>query len=418
MSELENIPDFCFFFPYYDDSGVPVLFHRLANTIAASYPNAQISVIDYENGAMARHLQHLPNLKLLIFQDGQKIIPPANAILITQSLVPYHWPEELVPDKNTLLFFWNLHPQNFVPALIPFKNLRDTTINNFSVHLFLSFFFRGTIKQIKNYVSLLLSKKALSFMDQTNLDTTGKYLFYNKINAQYLPVPVSTAGNLRKQSSTANISNYCWIGRLCDFKVNILIYTANKLASVAQNLNYNITYHIVGDGPLSDYVKNNIAENQFFKVRYHGAISHSEIDEFLLEKIDVVTAMGTSVLEGAKLGIPSILLHPSYRPIKGDYQFRLLYQTANYDLGHFISKSDYKKHNNSLKEIVLSIKNNYNIEADKCYKYFIENHSIDMVAGKFILQASNSTLRFGMIDKRLFEKPPILKLLNKIRSKA
>lgn len=418
MPKLENIPDFCFFFPYYHDSGVPVLFHRLANIIAVSYPNVQVSVIDYENGAMARHLQHLPNLKLLIFQDGQKITPPANAILITQSLVPYHWPDELVPDKNTLLFFWNLHPQNFVPALIPFKNLRDTTINNFSIHFFLSFFFSGTIKQIKNYVSLLLRKNALSFMDQTNLDVTTKYLFYNNINAQYLPVPVTTAKNLRKYSNPVNISNYCWIGRLCDFKVYILVYTANKLASIAKSLNYNIIYHIVGDGPLRDYVENNIQENDFFKVVFQGAVPHSEIDEFLLEKIDVVTAMGTSVLEGAKLGIPSILLHPSYKPIKGDYQFRLLYQTLNYDLGHFISKKDYKRNNNSLEEIVLSIKDNYSIEADKCYNYFMENHSIDKVVDKFVLQAGKSTLRFGMIDQRLFEKPPILKLLNKIRSKG
>ena len=46
----------CFFFPYYEDSGVPVLFYRLANTIAVTMPNAEISVIDYENGSLALKL--------------------------------------------------------------------------------------------------------------------------------------------------------------------------------------------------------------------------------------------------------------------------------------------------------------------------------------------------------------------------
>ncbi|MDP9047157.1 MAG: hypothetical protein M3N14_03410 [Bacteroidota bacterium] len=413
-----NIPDFCFFFPYLEDSGVPVLFYRLANTIAKTYPNVHVSVIDYQNGAMARHLLELPNLKLYVFNDGVAIVPPENAILVTQSIVPYYWPKELQPSNKTRLFYWNLHPQNFVPSLIPFANLRDVTINHFFIHKFFSYFFPGVINQIRQYVLLLLNHKALSFMDDTNLNTTKRYLFLKNFPVQYLPVPGASEITERKRINRQdnNSFNFCWIGRLCDFKVYILVYTAGKLSELARQMNVQITYYVIGDGPLKLYVEEQLTENSNFKVEILGAMPHEKLDKFLLEKIDVVTAMGTSALEGAKLGIPTIVLDASYQPIKGDYCFRFLYQTQNYDLAHFITKKDYKPKNKSLEKIFTSIISNYDREAERSYQYYLSNHSIEEVIKKFIFQTNSSTLEFGMIDKRLFEETRLLKLLNRIRN--
>ena len=58
------IDSLCFYFPYHEDSGVPVLFYRLANFIANDNPGIKVYLIDYENGAMARNMAKLNNLKL------------------------------------------------------------------------------------------------------------------------------------------------------------------------------------------------------------------------------------------------------------------------------------------------------------------------------------------------------------------
>jgi len=411
--------NFCFFFPYNEDSGVPVVFYRMANAIAQSHPEIQVLVIDYPDGAMARHLLDLPNLKVYGFQDGQTIVPPEDAVLITQSLVPYHWPVELKPQPKTRMFFWNLHPQNFVPSLLPLFNLRDVTINNYKLHQFLSIFFPETLKKVRGYVGMLIKHQALSFMDQTNLDSTKKYLFIPEINAPFLPVPATSVTKLKVKfpDKGSQHFNYCWVGRLCDFKVHILIYTAKKLADIAQQLNIQITYYIVGDGPLKAYVEEQTFENDNFKIVFCGAIAHEKLDDFLTEKIDAVTAMGTSALEGAKLGIPTILLDASYKPVNEGYKFRFLYQAINYDLAHFITKADYLQNNHSLEDIVSSIKDNYEEESRKSLQYFIEKHSIERVVREFLDQAGKTTLEFGMIEKGFFEKPKLLKILNFFRSK-
>jgi len=124
----------CFYFPYLEDSGVPVLFSRMANSIANTYPAIDVSVIDYMNGAVGRNLKVLSNLKLIVFIEGIPVSPPENSILIMQSLLPYYWPKELILHAKTRLFFWNLHPKNFIPSLLPLPGLRDMPVRR-QVHL-------------------------------------------------------------------------------------------------------------------------------------------------------------------------------------------------------------------------------------------------------------------------------------------
>jgi hypothetical protein len=120
-------------------------------------------------------------------------------------------------------------------------------------------------------------------------------------------------------------------------------------------------------------------------------------------------------LEGAKLHIPTILLDYSYGKIKGDYRYRFLYDTKNYDLGHKITKKDYSRNNEILKEIVLSLFSDYDIHAEKTYQYYLSNHSIEVVMEKFLSKISQSELTYNMIDKSFLEQGALRKFYNKIR---
>lgn len=407
----------CFYFPYKEDSGVPVLFARLAKNITERYPSIKVTIIDYKDGAMSRSIRGHNNIEQIEFVDNQVIIPPSDAILVQQSDVPYYWPENLKPKNDTLLYFWNLHPRNFLPSLLPLPYVREWPFNNFFLYKKIAFLYPTLLGNLFSYVNLLLKHKALSFMDSTNYNTTKKYLFMEEFNREYLPVPAHSAQELRKKISfNEDIGyNYCWIGRICDFKAHILLYTANKLGEIALDHQIKINYLIVGDGPLTEYVRSNIVENVFFSVEFCGSVPHSEMDNFLLTKVDVVTAMGTSALEGAKLSIPTILLDVSYKKIEKDYIFRWLYNTKDYDLGHIIDKEDFKRGNDSLKKLVFSVIDDYQLEADKAHLYFNKNHAMDIVTDKFLSFASQSSLTYGMIDEKFYKKPLLLTYYNNLR---
>ena len=408
----------CFFFPYHEESGVPVLFYRMANIIAKKDINNQVFVIDYKNGATARNLELLGNLKLLKFNDNVEIVPPKDSILVMQSILPYYWPKELKPQPETKIFFWNLQPQNFIPSLLPFPGLRMLPFNNYTLYRILSIFYPKLFARLRRFVKLLNENKSISFMDQTNYDTTVKHLFLQFQINEFLPVPVPKSVSditKAKAENIENIINFTWVGRLSEDKSHILVYTINKLARIAEEIGKNFFFHIVGDGPLKAYIQKEIKLNTRISVNFHGSMIHKNLDSFLLNETDILVAMGTSALEGAKLRIPTILLDLSFYPIKNDYIFRYLYETKNYDLGHFIDKDDFLKNNTTLKDKIIDIQNNYDKHAELCLLYFSKSHNIDTIYELFIQKISGTMLEFRKIDPKLLKKSKILKLYNRAR---
>lgn len=409
----------CFYFPYHEDSGVPVLFYRLANSIARENPSIEVYLIDYENGAMARNISQLDNITLITYKIGHKVLVPKNSVLIMQSLIPYYWAEDLKLRPNQNILFWNLHPLNLYPSLLPFPLLRELLRNNFWIYKLVSNFYQPLFIQLRNFVKLLLENESLVFMDKTNLDTTSKYLFLNIPKQQYLPVPAvhkRTDVISNKTFLENNTINIGWIGRLCDFKSYILVYTINKLSEIAYRFNNKqFVYHIVGEGPYLEYIKANIKVSSTVSVVFHGSISHEKLDSFIDTNFDILTAMGTSALEGAKLGKPTILLDFIYKKVKKDYKFRMLYDTEGFDLAHLITEYDYESNNDSLFKIMNDIILDYNLHSTRSLEYFKLNHSIETTSQLLLQKATDSKLTFSMIDPSILKKGFLLRVYNKIR---
>lgn len=411
--------EICFFFPYFEESGVPVLFYRMANVIASGYPSCNVSIIDFENGAMWKNVDSLVNIRKIQFLEGVSVSPPDNSVLVLQAILPYYWPSELVLKPNQRLFFWNLHPHNLVPSLLPMPFLRDLAFNNFIVYKLVAKLYPNLINRLQSYTSTLLNKRALFFMDKPNLELTEKYLFLKIQNRDFMQVPAeaSKIGSFPKITiELGRKIRIGWIGRLCDFKSYILVYTVKKINEIALDFrDKNIEFHIVGDGPFQSYIKENLKKFDNISIVYHGSIPHKDIDKFISDEIDIVMAMGTSALEGAKLGKPTFILDPILEEVKNDYFFRMIYDTQEFDLGHFIEESDYVKANTSLKDSLEDIFNNYSINANKSYLYFNENHNLENVKDIFFKKISESQLLYSMLSPNYFKKPLFLKLYNKIR---
>lgn len=412
----------CFFFPYHEDSGVPVLFYRMANVIAQSKPDIEVYIIDYENGAMARNLLPLSNIHLLTFLDGVVISPPEESILVMQSILPYAMKPELVIRPNTKLFFWTLHPYNFVPILFPFPVLRNLQFKHFQYYqLFVNSFSKKWISRISHFIDSGIEKNAICFMDQTNFEVTRKYVLADFKEVSFIPVPVVDPNKkIDVSKDRSSCLHFCWVGRLCDFKSHILIYTIKKISELASELKINIHYSVIGDGPFKSQIELLKVNNEYFRLEIIGALSLVELDDFLLYKVDVLTAMGTSALEGAKFGIPTILLDMSLFPIKEGYCFRWLFDTKNFDLAHEIIRDDLVIGNESLKLMILEINRDFKFLSVKTFNYFKEKHELGSVVEKFLLNVGNTELAFEDIDTKILKKSFIRKVYDrskKIRNK-
>ncbi len=407
----------CFYFPYDEVSGVPVLFFRMANELAVLNKLIQIYVIDYADGVMARNLINSSSISLLPFKDGVSISPPEDAVLVMQSILPYSMRPELKILPNTKLIFWNLHPDCLVPSLIPLPYLRSLQNKNFEFYSLLAqTLYRSLIRNLREFTEQAIAKKALWFMDQSNLDKTLKYLFTNISDVDFVPVPALGSKLIKANAFPGKeVLNFTWVGRLCDFKAYSLIYTIKKLSSLAFAQKKPIHFTIIGEGPFKREISDLLVNHEWFSLEMLGSLKPETLDNYLLENTDVLTGMGTSALEGAKLGIPTILLDISYYPVKGDYKFRWLHETENFDLAHDLTQFDLKEGNLSLKYMLDDLHNNYQALSKKALEYFLKNHEMKIVLDKFILKVKETEMKFSDINPALLNKSIVRKTYDILR---
>ena len=95
--------------------------------------------------------------------------------------------------------------------------------------------------------------------------------------------------------------------------------------------------------------------------------------------------MGTSALDGAKLGIPTVLIDGSYDRFPAAYRYRWIYETGQLNLGRII-RGDTKhfdgKH--TFGDIVECIYTNKKLVAKKCREYVVSNYNVDIAIKKIM----------------------------------
>lgn len=397
-----------FYFPYHEVSGVSVLFSNLSNYIAQNFP-IEIYIIDYKDGYMAKNIES-SKIHLIEFKTGVLLHIDAE-ILIIQSILPYAMRPELQISNQTKIFFWNLHPDNFYPLIFPFQWIPNITKRYINLYKnILNVFWRKDLKRMKSFLHLAYDQNSLYFMDSMNRNMTNFIYDLNLDNKNTLPIACSDSKTNTDRLKSKKAVRFSWIGRICNFKIHILIYLCKCLSSIAQTHKTRIEIDIIGDGELKDILTGSLNKNDYFDFFLIGTIEKKSLDKYLIDNIDVNASMGTAALESAKLGIPTILLDYSDNPIKGDYKFRWLHDTTDFELGHNITFNDIEDGNNSLWEMIKSLKENPVKIGEKSVNYYKNNHSLNAVSKLFLVAVEHSNLLFGDIDKKLIQKGVIRKV--------
>jgi len=374
---VRRVKKIFFYYPNGGIGGVQVLFLKLARYLSQS-DTLEITLVDNSNGYMAENIGHGEK-----FQDVdtfKKIANRLDSCFIITPISEIMTIEKLVNSRKNRIIYWCLHPENLVDIyrgaqrFRRFPRTRDVLVR-------VAFFFVWL--RIRALLIRGMMEGRVVFMDAPNAMRT--LTFYKvKKKAEYLPICTDIEEDdesffKRLPSPIMRpYQNMMWLGRLSGDKSASLEFTIKKLSAL-QNAN-SICLHVVGDGEKKAVVEK-LIDKTAIKIVLQGAIPNRELKSFIRSNdIYCGFGMGTSVLEMAKLSVPSIIVDPTFSKHERDYQPRWLYSTKNYNLGSYIHDST----GSDICELLDNLKSDYGKVSRLCYSYVTSHHTITSVAGKLV----------------------------------
>lgn len=392
---MNNFSSIVFYFPFHDIGGVSVLFLRLADYLKDMFP---VYIADYSDGYMA--LNRPAGVDFICIDQNQKF--PDDCLVVFQSFLPWRFPYISRVSFESRVLFWNLHPKNFDPSIFN-QNHKSILVSN--IAKFMNLFSSSRKRKLKDIVEYLVNRNALYFMDSENVRSTCNLLNTNIRSPKYLPVPVPKIWRKKKTRVSEHVVNCAWVGRICDFKYSILEHLIIRLRNASKQIGP-ICLKVIGDGEYLKYIKDftltTVLDNERFRVDFVGERPLVELPKYLSDNVDIIFAMGTSALEGARIGIPVFLVDYSYNKIEKLYRFRYLFDNSGYCLGREIN-SNYFEENSSLEGALHSALTNYEFYSEKCYEYWLNKFSLDVVGPQFIDSCNFTRATFGeMVDRGYF----------------
>lgn len=381
----------CFVFPYREISGVPVLFYNMANAFAEYFKEKyNVSVLDYSDGVMAGYISE--NVTLKVIETGQPCVLDDDYIVMQAILPSAMRPEYRISDKSKILF-WVLHPLNFMPVVFPINFFPNFIANNVKKYSdIIRRFYRKEYKNLNLFIKKIDEGNSLVFNTETYYTETNMFLDYKIKDIKILPVAASDPESVNKKE-TNEVLSCGWVGRLCDFKIHILNYTLNKMATFALQQKKEIVFHIIGTGELEHLLGS--YDNEYFKQIKVGGLKKTELDRYLAENVDLAFSMGVSAIESEKLGIPTVLLDVSYEPVREGYKFRWLHHVDNYDIGHMMLDSDFEPGNDTLDRIINEFLVNHDELSKLAYEYYYNNYSTLAIAKKMDTMLGDISVAWG-----------------------
>ena len=158
-------------------------------------------------------------------------------------------------------------------------------------------------------------------------------------------------------------------------------------------------------------------ENNFLSITLINKISHSKLEEFLI-KFDVLFAMGTSALEGARIGMPVICLDYSFKKVDEGYKYKYLYEMSGYCTTERLESHSYHRGNNTMSKILqdLSTFKKINEISSKCYCHYKSNHSLIISASVLEKHLSKVNYKWEDFNRSHYKNSLKFLIYNKLRA--
>lgn len=191
----------------------------------------------------------------------------------------------------------------------------------------------------RKFVVTLYKYNSICFTDEVGMRVSLQHTrltYLENSDNNIIPIAIKIPDKkFEFNKNTTSALRLCWIGRVSkDFKVipiKHLIYDAEEYA---KNFNKEIELTIVGGGDGLFEIKK-VAANRAITIKFIDSIDYSEIGNYLNTHVDILIAMGTSALDGAKYGCPSVIIRPVKPSNKEIVDYRWVYESKGYSLGEY-----------------------------------------------------------------------------------
>lgn len=368
----QGFESICFWFPSYGVGGGSLSFCRFAEYLRRN-TDISISYVDYEDGYLSDMLRSL-DVKVVPYCDENWAFDvEEKTVVITNSTRPIIL-KRMRPDNKLLFWHYETAPCNWRAVFL--------------------------MNETQDYFRLCHEKHAMVFHDWSSWDALSQDAGF-EFEKLYLPLCIEPrrfmAGGELISDEEMHLT---WLGRLVPDKMYSLLYLINHYAQYATSRRKIL--HIIGDGSsraeIEAYCKRFYNKITF---DFKGTVTGNELDEFLIENTDILFAMGTSLLEGAALKIPTAVVLLDTVQIKTD-EFFWIFDSTEYCCGVMTSQTgrfgvQYNHFRDMMDDIFeFGMKEEY---GEKSFRYYMENHSDIGCAAYFLLNAiKNSSLTMGDLE--------------------
>jgi hypothetical protein len=272
-------------------------------------------VLDYANGGVVAYLKALGvSFRHIHVEQEASLLSTRYDFVMTNLLSGKALLDKKWIDRSSGLFLWMTYPAD------AYKWLPLATLLNG-----MPFWWMKTIAFIHKSQSRRISRTLQSGMDKGGIVLMDEECWrFNRclfaVDGDPAIIPICTDGKspVSRRSFEQSAPQVVWVGRLTDFKTKALL---NFLRTAHANLtNCPLgTCHVVGDGSDRGLIECFVREETpGLNVIFHGQMNPLYLGQFIAAEADIFVGHGTSVLEAAQAGVPSILVDPSYVDVSPD----------------------------------------------------------------------------------------------------
>jgi len=256
----------------------------------------------------------------------------------------------------------------------------------------------------RRLVNLLRQKNGILFIEQNARKQAIKMFSLDPQGFDILPIPIVIPNkNLyleKKESGRKDDIVFTYVGRAVDSK----IFPVKKMIADILNagLKKKVILQIVTDD--ADIFQTALPgfRSNSLDVRFQENLSPQKLDNFLLTHADIHFSQATSALEGAKLGIPTILVDFAFREFPEDYRYKFIHQTDPAYIGTDVNEEK-SFTGMTMLEIFQTVNNRAQMDevSVKCYEYIHKDHNVAMITSRLEKQITNCRSNINLIKKYL-----------------
>lgn len=300
-------------------------------------------------------------------------------------------------DDKVRMLLWATHPDDAIKILPLFNFFYHK--KRVAMNIISSIITPLQYKRIKRFMKAGITHDGVVWMDNHNYESADQFYKFN-LNKKVIWPLITSEGKykyagLRENNFSSKI-RIIFLGRMCDFKIIPIL----KLLTDMEKFKDKICLNFIGYGNYANILESNL-KSKGFDYMFLGDVKKELLDKSLLQ-FDLLFGMGTSVLEGAKLGMPCVVMNGSYQ--NGHNEANLvdwLFNCPRYYIGEIVEKSANNPLQRTFSELLEEYENKTDSIAQACLEHFTKYHSTEALKKITMTTIRSNEFYFGENKKYL-----------------